>query len=105
MNNIASLIPIRTPADIAADAMETMQSIRKSIETALEGRMVRVTSNHNGQPIGRSRKSWKGQVCKIKHVYISLYDAWNPPGRSSISLQLEGHEYECFIPANEVEFV
>ena len=90
------VIPV-TPAAITALSMQTMQTLRKSIEEALVGRTVRVISNHNGQVIGRSRKSWRGEVCKISDVHIDLYNG--------ISLRLEGHEYEYFIPADEVEFV
>lgn len=84
------------PVDITRDAMAVIQQTAKAIETALVGRYVRVTSNHNGQPHGRSRKSWRGQVCKIVRVHVEVY--------GEIQLQLEGHEYECFIRAEEVEF-
>lgn len=92
----------QTPAAISVMAMEVMRSTYKSIEDALIGRMVRVTSDHNGQPYGHSRKSWRGEVCRIKHVHIDLTTS---DRRDAIQLALEGHEYECCIPANEVEFV
>ena len=85
-----------TPGDVTREVMRTMTYLRENIEKALVGRVVRVKSDHNGQPYGRSRKSWRGQVCRIKAVHIDLY--------SGIGLQLEGHEYECFIEAEEVEF-
>jgi hypothetical protein len=88
--------PITTPAQISAVAMENIRATAKAIETALIGRFVRVTSDHNGQPYGRSHKSWRGEVAKIKYVLIDIQD--------SILLTLEGHEYECMIPADEVEF-
>ena len=78
------------------DAFETARLIGRSIEGALVGRAVRVLSNHNGQLYGRSRKSWKGTVCRIKSVHVDLYEG--------IQLCLEGHEYECFIGTDEVEF-
>ena len=87
-----------TPAQICAQYMELMRFVCQSIDKALVGRLVRVTSDHNGQPYGRSRKSWKGQVCRIKAVSID-------PMQGEMHLCLEGHEYgECFIRANEVEF-
>lgn len=86
-----------TPADITKLVMETMQALRRSVETALVGSFVRVISDHNGQPIGRSHKSWKGEVCRIKSVHIDIYNG--------LSLSLEGHEYECYIAADEVAFI
>lgn len=85
-----------TPQMVVGQVMEIMQHLRKTVETALVGRFVRVKSDHNGQPYGRSRKSWRDKVCRIKSVHIDLY--------SGIQLCLEGREYECFIPASEVEF-
>ncbi len=87
-----------TPAQITSELLRLMQYSGRQIKEVLVGRFVRVTSDHNGQPYGRSRKSWKGQVCRIKGVHIDLEDG--------IKLILEGHEYgECFISANEVEFI
>lgn len=85
-----------TPADVTTMVWETMQQLRKSVENGLVGSFVRVTSDHNGQPYGRSHKSWKGEVARIKAVHIDLYNG--------ISLELDGHQCECFIAANEVEF-
>lgn len=86
-----------TPADEIKTSLESMQALHRSIESMLVGRVVRVTSDHNGQPIGRSRKSWKGEIRRIKSVHVDVH--WG------VTLALEGHEYECFIPASEVEFV
>lgn len=87
-----------TPAQVLTQVMEMMRFLCKSVDDALVGRLVRVTSDHNGQPYGRSRKSWKGQVCRIKAVSID-------PREGTLQLVLEGHEYgECLIPGNEVEF-
>jgi hypothetical protein len=87
-----------SPDQVVVMVMQTMQYCRESVEKALVGRYVRVKSDHNGQPYGRSRKSWREQVCRIKSVHIDLY------ANTPVFLALEGHEYECFIPANEVEF-
>lgn len=87
-----------TPADISGEALATIRHTRDSLKTALEGRSVRVISDHNGQPFGRSKKSWKGEICKIVRIHVDIDEG--------MSLVLEGHEYgECFIPANQVEFV
>lgn len=86
-----------TPADVSRDALQMIQYVVKNLERSLVGRSVRVTSNHNGQPFGRSRKPWTGEVCKIKQIYVDIHNG--------VSLVLEGHEWECLIPANEVEFV
>lgn len=85
-----------TPATATTMALATMREIRKSVEQALVGRCVRVTSDHNGQPYGHSRRSWRGEVCRIKSIHVDL--------DHGVSLCLEGHEYECPIWANEVEF-
>jgi hypothetical protein len=95
---MVEFIPHATPAQATAQSMELIRRVAQSIEQSLIGSWVRVTSEHNGQPFGRSRKSWKGQVCRIKSVYIDL--------QNGIRLVLEEHEYgECLIPADEVEFV
>lgn len=87
-----------TPTMIATSLMAVVRGAQQSAEEALVGRLVRVMSDHNGQPFGRSRKSWRGEMARIKHVHIDVHNG--------ISLGLEGHEYgECFIPADEVEFV
>lgn len=86
-----------TPAQISRNAMETIRYLAECVETSLKGSIVEVISDHNGQPVGHSRPSWRGQVCRIKEVFIDVHNG--------ISLQLEGHEYECFIKADEVKFV
>lgn len=87
-----------TPAQICEQVLALMQRCTHEVDKALIGRFVRVTSDHNGQPYGRSRKSWKGQVCRIASVSIDAR-------AGELQLCLEGHEFgECFIPANEVEF-
>ena len=85
-----------TVADTTALSLTTMREIRKSLELALIGRFVRVVSDHNGQPYGRSRKSWRGEVCRVKSVLVDL--------DYGVSLCLEEHEYECYISADEVMF-
>ncbi len=93
--------PVRhlTPSHTAQMVLQTMRALHKSVEGALVGKFVRVISDHNGQPFGRSRKSWKGEVRRIKTVHIEARHA-------TIQLVLEGHECgECFIPGDEVEFV
>ena len=88
-----------TPTDILQTVLQTMRALHKLAEDALVGSFVRVTSDHNGQPYGRSRKSWKGDVCRIKMVHVDAR-------HGTIQLVLERHEYgECFIPGDEVEFV
>jgi hypothetical protein len=87
-----------TPAQITLQVREHMKLTCAVIDNALVGRFVRVTSDHNGQPYGRSRKSWRGQVCRIKAVNIDAREG-------EIHLVLEGHEYgETLIPGDEVEF-
>jgi hypothetical protein len=77
-------------------AMGNIRALRKEIEVALKGRLVRVISDHNGQPYGRSKPSWRGQERRITDVHVDAY---------YVELSLDGHEYECFIPADEVELV
>lgn len=91
-------LPTYTPADVTRMLWEQMQHMRQTVDKALVGSFVRVTSDHNGQPFGRSHKSWKGEVARIKSVHIDLYNG--------IHLELHGHDQggECFIPADEVEF-
>lgn len=93
----------RTPAELMRPQMMRVEQIRSEVHEALNGRMVRVVSDHNGQCGGRSRKSWRGQERKIVGISINPNHA---PSHSGLHLILEGHESgECFIPANEVEFV
>lgn len=86
-----------TPAQACMQIMEVMQQCAKSIDSALVGRFVRVISDHNGQPYGRSRKGWNGEICQIQAVSID-------PREGEMQLCLKGHEFECYIPASEVEF-
>ena len=93
----------RTPAELMRPQMMRVEQIRSEVHEALKGRMVRVVSDHNGQGVGRSRKSWRGQERKIVGISINPHHA---PSHSGLHLILEGHEFgECFIPANEVEFI
>ena len=78
-------------------ALKAMYALADEIEETLIGRSVQVISDHNGQPSGRSRKSWRGEVRKITSVHIE------PKG--GISVALETDEYECFIPLREVEIL
>ena len=90
-----------TPAII--EELAALQTLRQRIADRLEGRRVRVTSDHNGQPFGRSKKSWRGEIRRVKYIHIDLCA---DPAHTNIQLCLEGHEYgECFIGADEVEFV
>lgn len=73
-----------------------IRKAQERIKGYLVGRSCRVKSNHNGQPFGRSRKSWKGQVCVIRAVWFS---------DDHLSLQLEEHQWECAIPLDEVELL
>jgi hypothetical protein len=41
-------------------------------------------------------------ACRVEHIHIDLCA---DPAHTNIQLCLEGHEYECFIRADEVEFV
>ena len=87
-----------TAADTVRDAMDSMRHTMDAISKAFVGRTVKVLSDHNGQPYGRSKKSWKGETAIVKHVLIDT-TVWE------VLLTLSGHEYECMIPADEVEFV
>lgn len=86
-----------TAAQSVRARYEQLVALSQEIRQALKGRMVRVLSDHNGQPVGRSRKSWRGQERKIVGVAID--------DRHGIELQLQGHEFECFIDADEVEMI
>ena len=85
--------------DIMQTVLQEMRMLHKSAEDALVGRLVRITSDHNGQLYGRSHKSRKGEVRRITMVHIDAR-------YGTIQLVLEGHEFgECFIPADKMEFV
>lgn len=85
-----------TAADRVDHLMDCIHMTRDAVQSALKGRMVRVISDHNGQPFGHSKHNWRGQERKIVQVYVDAYE---------VNLCLEGHEYECFIGADEVELL
>jgi hypothetical protein len=58
--------------NIAACAGEVTRLL-DGLEASLKGRKVRVLSNFNGQPWGRSKPSLKGKVFEVERVH---YDGW-----------------------------
>jgi hypothetical protein len=87
----------RMLAETAAGYMREVRVWRNALSKLLVGRVCRVkpTSRHNGQPTGRSRRRWAGEIREIKAVSTS---------GDGVMLCLEGHEHECYIPIEEVEF-
>lgn len=73
----------------------SIRETQKGIHEAAVGRRVRILSNYNGQPIGRSRPSLKGKVFHVTHAFWS--------DNNGVCLFIE--DYGVSIPLNEVEFV
>lgn len=55
-------------------AQREIKEIQDRIHKLLKGRTVRIISNYNGQPLGSSRKSWKGREGKIKEAHVNGRD-------------------------------
>lgn len=78
---------------------QTMHAFTKLVEAkAAEfnklyvGRRVKIVSNYNGQPHGRSKKSLKGTTQVVRHIILSF--------SGSVYLGIEGYTYTLAL--NEV---
>jgi len=80
--------------EILARAQEIVGSAVAHANLKLKGRRVRIVSDFNDQPYGRSRPSLKGKVTTISHVCVES---------SHSCFFLEG--YLCSVRPNEVEFL
>lgn len=81
------------------EELERMHSDSKDLHARLQGlvkgRKVRIASNYNGQPYGRSRKALTGQVFEVERAGLDPH--WG------IYLFLKGERLS--IRANEVEWL
>jgi hypothetical protein len=84
-----------THAQLLRDA-ERIEEITEAASAAVRGRVVRILSDYNGQPYGRSRKSLKGTAHVVSGVYFDVH-----PARAILSLE----DQSLSIDATEVEFV
>jgi hypothetical protein len=84
-------------AEKLIDANQTIKNIQEEARCLVAGRKVRIVSNFNGQPCGRSRKSLKGTVQTVKSLQLDGYHIW---------LFLEdGGKCWCGVGLKEVEFI
>jgi len=74
-----------------------VQSINDDANRALKGVRVRIVSDYNGQPYGRSKPSLKGTICTVDSVSID-------DNRAHIFLKeyLYGHPS---VGLNDIEFI
>ena len=77
-----------------AQAERELEKLREE----LIGKEVRIISNYNGQPYGKTRKPLTGKVFKVKRVYHSTSTSG-----TCISIQIEGHLLHLNL--DEVELV
>lgn len=76
---------------------EEISRIEFNIKSAIVGRVVRVMSNYNGQPYGRSRKSLKGLEAKVHSAIVEF---------GKVYIWLEGYDVDyCALDIHEVLFV
>lgn len=74
-----------------------IRETRRMFHELIVGRKVRILSEYNGQPYGRSQPSQKGRVCMVKGT---------SHGPQGWTLQLEEFAYgHPFIPISEVEIL
>src|SRR5512146_2283785 len=72
----------------------------RSFEEEMIGRKVKITSDYNGQLMGRSKSSQKGRICVIKRAHLQLASEsyqW--------TFQLAEFPSHPFIGLNEVELI
>lgn len=87
-----------TDADIKRELLKInaeMDTLQLKLDTLVAGRKIRVLSNYNGQPYGRSRKSLHGQVLTVERG--SFHGHWG------ISFATE--EERLYINEKEVEWL
>jgi len=78
-------------------ALSNIREIIAEASYRVAGKEVTILSSFNGQPHGRSRKSLKGSIQKVKHVTFDGGSLW---------LWLEdGGQCWCAIGVDEVEFL
>lgn len=70
------------------------KEIQLKLDALVAGRTVKVLSNYNGQPYGRSRRALTGQTLTIERCHIDTY--------SGLSFAVE--EYRPFIREDEIEW-
>lgn len=63
--------PLPNPIPIVAALLAGIHKLKLEIDTQLVGRRVIIQSNYNGQQLGTSRKSRRGQLVTIREVYLS----------------------------------
>ena len=51
--------------------MADIQLTKQALDQLLVGRQAIIQSNYNGQPVGMSRKSRRGELVTIREVYLS----------------------------------
>jgi hypothetical protein len=69
-------------------AMQQVMEINQDAQEAIIGKKVRITSNYNGQPYGRSRPSLRGKIFTVSGVEIGARCTflWLKDQRLSIDL-------------------
>jgi hypothetical protein len=81
------------------DLLEDMAAINAAygrIKANLTGRTVRIVSDYNGQPYGRSRPSQRGRVAKIVSVVVDA-------GEAQPQVLLD--DWGCYMDLDEVELL
>lgn len=71
------------------------KALQLRLDTLVAGRKVKVISDFNGQPYGRSRRSLRGQTLTVERAHIDTH--WG--------LSFATEEERLFIRENEVEWL
>lgn len=77
------------------NANNRVKAILAETEKALVGQRVKIVSNYNGQPHGRSKPSQRGQEGEVECVHFDPH--WGP------SLKLK--DRDLYLGLDEVEFL
>lgn len=59
------------PIPIVAALLAGIHKLKLEIDQQLVGRQAIIQSNYNGQPMGTSKKSRRGEMVAIREVYLS----------------------------------
>jgi hypothetical protein len=74
----------------------TVKAAQDEADQRIVGRQVRVVSNFNGQPFGRSRKSLKGELLRVAGVALygdGRYSFWTDDPRVNAGFDPEDVEF------------
>lgn len=83
-------------AEELRDANQAIRNIQEEARCRVVGKQVRIVSNFNGQPYGRSRRSLKGTIQTVNSLLLDGHHIWlflEDGGRCWVGIGLKEVEF------------